>query len=592
MLEQDLVPLKVALFVDGLDEFEGSQEILVDLLKSLPTSDNFKICISSRPLPFLEEVFQHHPKLKLQDFTKAGLQTFVTEQLLEQQRLHQMEAVRLHDIERLAERVVSKAEGVFLWAIIVVRDIRQGLYNMDTEKEFEERILAMPSEIEDLYSTILFHRIPSIYHRDAAKYFQIDIYSEAELGLLAIHLVNENCVVNDSPWNYDPEPLNGLQARCEMLKTRILARTAGLLEITEYRLRGKNLISEDIESDQYTLFFETRIKLIHKTALEFLLLSDRGGKFLEINGSPDVDIDLSLTRGLLAHTYYYVSYFSDVRPVNMTAMAITEVFEHLSQVERLTGTAQSSFTESIDYTSISSKWHEDSKQQTELLPRTTEPWWYDHFGNRIDLVGLAAFVGMSIYVMQKLKTGEVNDGFQLIPNEQAPYSFGSTHPVPVANNSFEKYDPRFGRQDEDLAASCTHSLRGLDYRTVVQSWLGQPQNQIDPSSNLVESYLLLCTLRADIPSLGLIRDLLAAGANPNCEFQIKDYEPTNPFKMWLPKAQLWWLHSDLFIIIVADKELSRNIISTLLQFGAKTPKQYVSFVQEITGQSIDNSSRD
>jgi hypothetical protein len=46
---QDVFPLKVCLFVDGLDEFVGDHSEIVGVFKMLASSPFTKLCLSSRP---------------------------------------------------------------------------------------------------------------------------------------------------------------------------------------------------------------------------------------------------------------------------------------------------------------------------------------------------------------------------------------------------------------------------------------------------------------------------------------------------------------------------------------------------------------
>ena len=44
---QDQALIKIWLFIDGLDEYEGEHESIVAFLRELVQKPNFKICVSS-----------------------------------------------------------------------------------------------------------------------------------------------------------------------------------------------------------------------------------------------------------------------------------------------------------------------------------------------------------------------------------------------------------------------------------------------------------------------------------------------------------------------------------------------------------------
>ena len=159
VLNQDAIPLKICLFIDGLDEFEGPQDLLIDLVKSLPQKANVKLCISSCPLTVLEQAFRGNPGIKLQELTKNSIRAFVNGLLLEHPRIQQLNPFDRERANILAGDVARRAEGVFLWAAIVVRDLREGVQNEDTLKELEQQVLILPSEIEGVYAAIINKRI-------------------------------------------------------------------------------------------------------------------------------------------------------------------------------------------------------------------------------------------------------------------------------------------------------------------------------------------------------------------------------------------------------------------------------------------------
>jgi hypothetical protein len=71
---------KIALFVDGVDEFDAVNSTmtgLAEIFLSVDARHNFKAVVSSRPLPEFEAAFEHQPKLRLQDLTYSDITTFL-----------------------------------------------------------------------------------------------------------------------------------------------------------------------------------------------------------------------------------------------------------------------------------------------------------------------------------------------------------------------------------------------------------------------------------------------------------------------------------------------------------------------------------
>ena len=82
--------VRVCLFLDGLDEFEGSgaeQIPLVDLIKDLLKYDRVKTVVSSRPEPLYIDRLSGHKNIRLQDLVEEDIFRFVEAKLLKEPRM-------------------------------------------------------------------------------------------------------------------------------------------------------------------------------------------------------------------------------------------------------------------------------------------------------------------------------------------------------------------------------------------------------------------------------------------------------------------------------------------------------------------------
>ena len=76
LAQQESIPLKICLFIDGLDEYDGDYEKIAKLFCGI-TTVRLKICLSSRPLLPFEDAFQSMPFLRLQDLTYDDIKNYV-----------------------------------------------------------------------------------------------------------------------------------------------------------------------------------------------------------------------------------------------------------------------------------------------------------------------------------------------------------------------------------------------------------------------------------------------------------------------------------------------------------------------------------
>ncbi|SPO03403.1 uncharacterized protein DNG_06086 [Cephalotrichum gorgonifer] len=141
-------------FIDGLDEYQTTTSVdrrdmvssLADLANS--TSGCFKICVSSRiENPFMDMFFED-TRLYLHKLTKPDMDVYVRGKL---ERVGTQ-----NERQQLASSIIKKAEGVFLWVVLVVQEIRkQQLENGARFPRLLREIESLPTELDKLFQRIL-----------------------------------------------------------------------------------------------------------------------------------------------------------------------------------------------------------------------------------------------------------------------------------------------------------------------------------------------------------------------------------------------------------------------------------------------------
>jgi hypothetical protein len=164
---------KLCLFVDGLDEYDGDSSDMVTLFKEVATLPNTKICLSSRPWIAFEDAFGNSPSLRLQDLTYEDIKLFVEGSLTSHPKWAKLIRENLKGAENLVVEIVSKANGVFLWVKLIVVSLLNGMTNHDDVSDLQNRLRALPTELERLYSHLLSHIEPPFYLEQASKIFQL-----------------------------------------------------------------------------------------------------------------------------------------------------------------------------------------------------------------------------------------------------------------------------------------------------------------------------------------------------------------------------------------------------------------------------------
>ncbi|KAI1322874.1 hypothetical protein F5Y16DRAFT_26647 [Xylariaceae sp. FL0255] len=148
--------VQLCLFIDGLDEFSGDHQELCKDLKQLADASHVKICVSSRPWNAFQDAFGNHPltTLRMQDFTEPDILAYVENQLSEHPRWSYLNDQPTSG-SRLVQEVTRRAQGVFLWVVLVTKLLRQGLTNDDTFSDMLKRLEQFPSDLEPFFKQML-----------------------------------------------------------------------------------------------------------------------------------------------------------------------------------------------------------------------------------------------------------------------------------------------------------------------------------------------------------------------------------------------------------------------------------------------------
>jgi hypothetical protein len=130
LVHQQFIPLRLCFFIDGLDEFNGNHEEIVELFKELAAvSPNVKFCISSRPWVVFEEGFKGFPCLRLQDLSQKDINHYVNRSLATSSVFRGLVEGDPRSARAFSGEIVEKAAGVFVWVILVVRSLLSGIRN-------------------------------------------------------------------------------------------------------------------------------------------------------------------------------------------------------------------------------------------------------------------------------------------------------------------------------------------------------------------------------------------------------------------------------------------------------------------------------
>jgi len=289
---------RVSFFLDGLDELDQSYEQMLSIVKNLLETSDINICLSSRPYRIFSDAFSSSAMLRLYDLTEEDIRTYVTESLPPNG------SMLIFDDSgatfSISETIVSRADGVLLWAELVVREVNRGITNEDSHQQLRYRLDSLPDEIEQLYSYML-ESIDTVYKVEAARCFAF-LRNGLE-SLLQLSLLIHEGHRNDHPLAFADLSAAQTLDFCNSTARRLPTTCAGLLEVQEDRdpddhanlsdlarlVLPSQFAVSDIDLDKIPqelleilrIHLYVRVQFVHRTALDFVEKTSVGRKFMK-----------------------------------------------------------------------------------------------------------------------------------------------------------------------------------------------------------------------------------------------------------------------------------------------------------------------
>ncbi|KAI4190243.1 MAG: hypothetical protein L6R41_000913 [Letrouitia leprolyta] len=292
LLTYRATPIKICLFIDGIDEYEGDHAELAELFASIASDAPIKALISSRPIPACVDLFDRFPKLLLQDLTRDDIRVYTIERVSRQTRFKQLIEEDERQAYQVIDEIVQKASGVFLWVIIVVNRLLEGLRNYDELPDLKMRLEDLPADLEALYQHMLCALDPN-HRSETARTFQLvyrSILVETDVPLSPIHLAH---LANGNPHHSIESPVQPMSSRrrlqsCLAVEGRIRSRCCGLVEVVQDWSLG--------EKDRMK---NARVCFLHRTVAEFLRDPPIWDQLVSMTADQDFDTNISLLNACL-----------------------------------------------------------------------------------------------------------------------------------------------------------------------------------------------------------------------------------------------------------------------------------------------------
>jgi hypothetical protein len=250
-------------FIDGLDEYEAdayAHRALAQNLRDWSMKSGIKMCVSSRPEVEFLSVFPKAQRINLHELTARDIRRSSQDMFENDTVFPQVQDIYLD----LVDEIVKMAEGVFLWACLVVKSLIVEVVGDATNERLWQILHSTPRELDDVYDRML-----NALSRGDRRYVDyillLVVTNPFDTPMNAICL----------SWLYGPEdfrfPGSGSNysdqdtvRQLERVRKQLLSFTKGLLDL-----------APDTSGLRACPMFSQRVQFFHRTARDYLSTPER-----------------------------------------------------------------------------------------------------------------------------------------------------------------------------------------------------------------------------------------------------------------------------------------------------------------------------
>lgn len=278
--------IRLCLFIDGLDEYHGEHDQLVEAISTLAGFTNVKIVVSSRPWNVFMEAFgdlqQTKCLLVLQHLTMYCIAAYARDRLEHNKRSQRLMRTDPRCVDLVSE-ITTRADGVFLWVFLVVNELMKGLTNHDDIATLQRQLRQIPQGLVP-YFKYMFENLDAFYRSETAAILQVVLTSAKPLDLHAFAVI------------FTTEPL---AARLLHVESTVLttSESSDLKEIFEARIKGCCGDLLEVRNG--------KVQFLHLTVRDFLATDDMRIEVAQ-RSDKDFDVNFTLCKMLLLNIRYDV----------------------------------------------------------------------------------------------------------------------------------------------------------------------------------------------------------------------------------------------------------------------------------------------
>ena len=255
---------RVCFLLDALDECDegvASHTELIGFLNSLCTAaamDGVCVCLASREMPTI--ALSSFPRgFRMEDRNWIDIAAYINDTW---QKLLPLVSAGGDSMKNMKTKLISRADGVFLWAHLALERVHNALLDGATVAELSKAVDEIPDKLENLFA-LLLGNIEQRYMKEAYVMLSIVLSAHRPLTLAEFRyvMVLHGDVGFTSHELFEKSP-NMVQDD-DAMRRRIRSRCGGLLEVKE--------VQDSRSDDTSTAAPDQVIQFMHQSVGDFLL---------------------------------------------------------------------------------------------------------------------------------------------------------------------------------------------------------------------------------------------------------------------------------------------------------------------------------
>ena len=398
--------LMLCLFIDGIDECDGDHRMQLDFLTQWVRSSSdkklsVKVCFGSRVEPEIALRLSNEPTIAIHHFSKNDISKYVTERLGQAWSLMALQpgGTTAKPDQHLIQKVVRKAEGVFIWVTIVVSQLIVAIEEDAGADKLHDLLADLPEGLEKLYASIIDKIDQKNWHHTIntlrlIRHFN-SLYVDNARTLLGFSVAIEDPINSilckaylETGFTFDDASLPHHQ--CTQVK-RLLQRSCRcLIEIED---------SKDLSQAKVTLLHRTVEEYVTRSQLFEKMLDKVDRKLLRDTAVTAMAISLRLLKNYPTNYLLYLDNPSKLKHPQLYSGDFHGFFCAAQEAERSTGLSQHLYLEELDrvFSLITEDWNDldDENISTNAAVPAIPP-------KKSGLLSMAVSYHLSLYVQHQI----------------------------------------------------------------------------------------------------------------------------------------------------------------------------------------------